>query len=57
MMALRWAIDKWAIDKAGSQGLIQPLTDFHGAFPYLVSPIDASGKWALRLVRRWPAQR
>ena len=49
MMALRWTVGKWAIeksaiDKAGSQGLIRPMTDFHGVFPYPVSLIDASAK-------------
>jgi hypothetical protein len=43
MMALRWTIDKSAMDQAGSQGLIPPPTDFHGVFPYPVSPIEASG--------------
>jgi hypothetical protein len=35
MMALRWTVGKWAIeksaiDKAGSQGLIRPMMDFRG---------------------------
>jgi hypothetical protein len=47
MMALRWTIDKSAMDQAGSQGLIQPMPDFHAVFPYPVSPNEASGTSAL----------
>jgi hypothetical protein len=35
--------DEWAMDKAGSQGRVPPMTDFHAVFPYPVSPIEASG--------------
>jgi hypothetical protein len=37
MMALRWTVGKWAIeksaiDKPGSQGSIRPMMDFRGVF-------------------------